>query len=91
MTTINATEARKTLYPLLRQVNDDHAPVRITSKQGNGVLMSEEDYDSWQETMFLLRSRTNTMRLMEAIQEADEGGGTVRELIDVDDVADAAA
>ncbi|RRS00238.1 type II toxin-antitoxin system Phd/YefM family antitoxin [Glycomyces terrestris] len=83
--TITASEARRDLFPLIKKVNDDHAPVRISSKSGNAVLMSEEDYEAWQETMFLLRSRRNAERLMRSIAEMDAGGGTVRDLIEVED------
>jgi antitoxin YefM len=41
--------------------------VRITSKAGDAVLMSADDYDSWQETVYLLRSPENARRLMEAV------------------------
>ena len=64
---ISASEARQRLFPLLEQVNTDHEPVRITSKAGDAVLMSAEDYDSWQETVYLLRSPENARRLMEAV------------------------
>lgn len=64
---ISASEARKRLFPLLEQVNTDHEPVRITSKAGDAVLMSADDYDSWQETVYLLRSPENARRLMEAV------------------------
>lgn len=83
--TITASEARRDLFPLIKKVNDDHAPVRISSKGGNAVLMSEEDYEAWQETMFLLRSRRNAERLMKSIAELDAGGGTVRDLIEAED------
>jgi len=46
-------------FRLIQQVNDDHVPVRITSKVGDAVLMSAEDFDSWQETIYLLRSPAN--------------------------------
>ena len=65
--TISASEARQRLFPLLEQVNTDHEPVRITSKAGDAVLMSAADYDSWQETVYLLRSPENARRLMEAV------------------------
>lgn len=65
--TISASEARQRLFPLLQQVNTDHEPVRITSKAGDAVLMSASDYDSWQETVYLLRSPENARRLMEAV------------------------
>ena len=64
---ISASEARQRLFPLLEQVNTDREPVRITSKAGDAVLMSAGDYDSWQETVYLLRSPENARRLMEAV------------------------
>lgn len=64
---ISASEARQRFFPLLEQVNNDHLPVRITSKAGDAVLMSAADYDSWQETVYLLRSPENARRLMEAV------------------------
>ncbi len=64
---ISASEARQRLFPLLEQVNADHEPVRITSKAGDAVLMSAQDYDSWQETVYLLRSPENARRLIEAV------------------------
>ena len=64
---ISASEARQRLFPLLEQVNADHEPVRITSKAGDAVLMSAQDYDSWQETVYLLRSPENARRLTEAV------------------------
>jgi antitoxin YefM len=70
--TISASEARSRLFPLIQQVNDDHAPVRITSRSGDVVLMSAEDYDSWQETIYLLRSPANARRLMQAVARDKE-------------------
>ena len=65
---ISGSEARQRLFPLLKQVNADHEPIRITSKAGDAVLMSAADYDSWQETVYLLRSPENARRLMEAVE-----------------------
>jgi antitoxin YefM len=64
---ISASEARSRLFPLIQQVNNDHVPVRISSKGGDAVLMSADDFDSWQETIYLLRSPANARRLMEAV------------------------
>ncbi|MEU2434436.1 MULTISPECIES: type II toxin-antitoxin system Phd/YefM family antitoxin [unclassified Streptomyces] len=72
---ITASEARAKLFPLIQQVNDDHEPVEITSKGGNAVLMSADDYRSWQETVYLLRSPANAARLMAAIA-ADKAADT---------------
>lgn len=75
--TISASEARQRLFPLLEQVNTDHEPVRISSKAGDAVLMSADDYDSWQETVYLLRSPENARRLMSAVAR-DKAGSDVR-------------
>lgn len=54
MTTITATEARKLLYKLLDEVSDSHEPVQITGKRGNAVLVSQEDWEAVQETLYLV-------------------------------------
>ncbi len=54
MTTITATEARKLLYKLLDDVSDSHEPVQITGKRGNAVLVSQDDWDAVQETLYLV-------------------------------------
>lgn len=77
---ITASEARKSLFPLIEQVNDDRAPVEITSKRGNAVLMSADDYAAWQETAYLFRSPANARRLLDAMEALESGQGTVREL-----------
>ncbi|WP_284578752.1 type II toxin-antitoxin system prevent-host-death family antitoxin [Streptomyces sp. 2P-4] len=74
---ISASEARKTLFPLIERVNNDHTPVRISSKNGDAVLMSADDYDAWQETVYLLRSPANARRLMEAVERDRAGTATV--------------
>lgn len=81
---ITASEARQNLFPLIEQVNEDHAPVHITSRKGNAVLMSEEDFTSWTETVHLLRSPKNARRLLDSIAEAEDGRTQQRELIDPD-------
>jgi antitoxin YefM len=80
MTAITASEARKTLFPLIQQVNTDHTPVEIVSKHGNAVLVSKEDWDSMEETAYLLRSPANAARLAEAMSQAQHGEAVVREL-----------
>ncbi|MFB4193971.1 type II toxin-antitoxin system Phd/YefM family antitoxin [Streptomyces carpaticus] len=79
---ISASEAGKTLFPLIERVNTDHEPVRITSKAGDAVLMSAEDDDSWQETIYLLRSPANAQRLTEAIARDKTGEAGVARTID---------
>ncbi len=54
MTTITATNARKTLYKLMAELSKSHAPIQITGKLGNAVLVSEDDWRAIQETLHLL-------------------------------------
>ncbi|MEV8114615.1 type II toxin-antitoxin system prevent-host-death family antitoxin [Streptomyces xiamenensis] len=79
---ISASEARKSLFPLIERVNTDHDPVRITSKAGDAVLMSADDYDSWQETIYFLRSPANAQRLMEAVARDKAGEAGVARTLD---------
>ena len=53
MTTITATKARGSLYALINEVRESHEPVQITGKHGNAVLISEDDWRSISETLFL--------------------------------------
>lgn len=79
---ISASEARSHLFPLIQRVNDDHVPVRIASKSGDAVLMSAEDFDSWQETIYLLRSPANARRLMEAVARDKSGQAAVAKSVE---------
>lgn len=54
MPTVTATEARATLYRLIDQTSTSHEPILITGKRGNAVLISEDDWRSIQETLYLL-------------------------------------
>jgi len=54
MTVIKASEARAKLYRLIDEAASSHEPILITGKRGNAVLVSEEDWRSIQETLYLL-------------------------------------
>lgn len=77
---ISASEARKTLFPLIERVNEDHTPIEIGSKRGNAVLVSKEDWDSIVETNYLLRSPANAKHLMESVEQWRAGRVTERDL-----------
>lgn len=81
---ITASEARKNLFPLIEQVNDDRAPVEITSKRGRAVLMAAEEWEAWQETAYLFRSPANARRLLDAVEALDAGRGIVAQLDNVE-------
>ncbi len=54
MPTVTATEARSKLYRLIDQTAETNEPIVITGKRGNAVLISEGDWRSIQETIYLL-------------------------------------
>ena len=54
MTTLNATEARAKLYHLIDETSQTHQPIMITGKRSNAVLLSQQDWDAVNETLFLL-------------------------------------
>ncbi len=53
MSVLNASDARANLYRLIDQTNDSHEPIIISGKRNNAVLISEDDWQSIQETLFL--------------------------------------
>ena len=53
MKTITATQARNNLYKLIDNTALESEPVYITGKRNNAVLLSEDDWKSIQETLFL--------------------------------------
>ena len=67
MKTITASRARSELFSLLKNTAKGHRQVRITSKEGSVVLMSEADYENLIETLELL----SIAGLKESLQEAD--------------------
>ena len=65
------------------RVCDDRDPVIITRKRNQSVvLLSLEDYESLEETAYLLRVPENARRVLEAIQQLEQGEGSERELIE---------
>jgi antitoxin YefM len=76
MTTITVTNARKELYKLIRQVQESHEPICITSKNGSGILISEEDFAAIQETLHLQSIPGMTQSIIEGMKtpanECDE-------------------
>ena len=66
MQTYNVTNARANLYSLLNEVVQNHTPIQILGKSGNAVLLSEEDWRSIEETLYLY----SVPGMVESIKEA---------------------
>jgi antitoxin YefM len=82
MRTTSFTKLRKNLAAEIDSVNNDHEPIIITREGGkpSAVLMSLEDFASWQETDYLLRSPANAARLLQSIAELEAGKGAGKAL-----------
>ncbi|KJY34158.1 type II toxin-antitoxin system Phd/YefM family antitoxin [Kitasatospora purpeofusca] len=83
MKTMTYSESRARYAEVLNAVTDDREEIVITrAGREPVVIVSLEDYQSLKETAYLLRSPANARRLLSAIDELENGGGTVRDLVD---------
>jgi antitoxin YefM len=82
MRVVNYTEFRNNLAENLNVVNDDGDVVIVSRSQGkNVVVMSLDEYNSIQETIYLSSTKANRKRLEEAVTEMNEGKFTKHKLI----------
>ncbi|HQV80138.1 MAG TPA: type II toxin-antitoxin system prevent-host-death family antitoxin [Agitococcus sp.] len=83
MQAISYTALRNHLANMLDKVNDDHTPMLITRQNGKpAVLMSLEDFQSYEATAYLMASPKNAQRLNQAIAEIESGQTVHKELLD---------
>jgi len=87
MRTISATDFRKNMSLEADRLVDD-ADITLVTRTGasNFVVLSEADFNSWQETLYLLSSPKNANRLLESIRELNAGKGVAHELVQPADV-----
>ena len=84
MTAITYTAARENLASTMDRVCSDHSPVIITRNRDQAVVMlSLEDYESLQETAYLLRSPANAKRLLESMESLNAGKGIKKKIKDL--------
>ena len=82
MDTINYSTLRSNLASVLDKVNDDHNPVLVTRQNGKpAVILSLEDFKSFEETAYLMASPVNAQRLNQAIAEVEAGKAVNHDLI----------
>lgn len=68
MTIINATTARNNFFKLMEETIITNEPVIITGKSGNVVVLSESDYRSMEETLYLCSVPTMREKIMEGLK-----------------------
>ena len=79
--TITATEARQHLYQLLRKSVKGHVPIKITYREGDALIISEQDYEGLLETLELLSVPGMRKSIREA--KADIRAGRTKSLADI--------
>lgn len=85
MDAITYSAARANLASTMDRVCDDHEPLIITrNKEQSVVMISLEDFQSLEETAYLLRSPENARRLLAATAQLNVGQGKAYELIPCD-------
>ncbi|WP_428944652.1 YoeB-YefM toxin-antitoxin system antitoxin YefM [Pantoea sp. FN060301] len=83
MRAVSYSEARQNLSATMRQTVEERAPVLITRQNGEScVLMSLEEYNSLEETAYLMRSPKNARRLMDSVESLKGGNGVERDIIE---------
>jgi antitoxin YefM len=81
MNAMSYTAARQNLASTMDKVCTDHTPVIITRNRDQSVVMlSLEDFESLEETAYLMRGPANATRLLEAIHALESGRGVVRDV-----------
>lgn len=77
------TDFRQQLKSYLDKVRNSHSPLFVTSANGEDVVvLSKSDYESMEETFYLLKSPKNAARLLQGIEDYEKGSGTERSLIE---------
>jgi antitoxin YefM len=78
---ITYSAARENLASTINRVCEDQAPIVITRNRDQAVVMlSLAEYESLQETAYLLHSPANAKRLIAAIETLNRGKGIKRKL-----------
>lgn len=72
MTNTNITNFRKDIYNLLEQTIKYNEPINITTKNGNAVVLSEEDYNSIMETLYIMSVPNLKDEIIDRANDDDE-------------------
>jgi len=79
MEAVTYTHALNNLATMIDKVGNDHVPIIITKENQPPVIMvSLEDFNVWQETLYLTRSPANAKDLLEAVEEIKQNKNIVK-------------
>jgi len=73
MQAVSISEARKRLFALRQQVVDDHESIILTHKKGNIVMISMDEWESYQETYRILNDKETLKALLQSFEDRKNG------------------
>ena len=68
MTTTNITNFRKNAFNYVEQTIRYNEPLNISTRDGNAVLLSEEDYSGIMETLYLVSAPGMRKKIMDGMK-----------------------
>lgn len=72
MLNTNTTNFRKKIFAMLEQVIKYNEPINISTKEGNAVIISEEDYNNLIETINLFSIPEQREKIIEGLNTPSE-------------------
>ncbi len=80
---VRYSELRQNLARYMDEAVESRAPILVTRRGGKGnvVILSEEEFEGWQETVHLLRSPANARHLLRSVHSAEAGQAEDHELV----------
>lgn len=83
MSAVTYTDLREHLARHMDEVVESGAPLLVTRQGGKGnvVIISEAEFEGWQETVHLLRDPVNAARLLRSVRAAEAGLTQERTLV----------
>lgn len=80
---VTYSDLRQNLARYMDEAVDSNVPIVVTRQGGKGnvVIMSEAEFQGWQETVHLLGSPRNASRLMRSLQQARAGNAREHKLV----------
>jgi len=70
---VSDAEFRKNPAKYIDEVTDTGTPLHIERDAGSVVIMPEEEFEGWKETIYLLQNPANAKELLDAVKAADAG------------------
>jgi len=76
MNTVSVNQFRDKLKTIVEQVINDHTPIKVTRRAGDDfVVMSADDWEKEQETLFVLQNSALMQQIAEAAETHKQGNG----------------